>query len=206
MSIFILTSRTESLNARVAAVGLIVAAFATLLLSHFSESLAALRILTVAVAIFAVWAFCDEMGLKKPLNRAGFVFFVIATVSKVQILIGLATEIIGRYYLLYAAFLLMAVLFWSIALLHRQRSLKVVGAVGLLASLAPIIALVIGHVAVGFSAVLGVDAMLSVAEGSSTSDLGFVIMVERIFGIWAYVVAFLLWRGHVKADVFRSRA
>ncbi|MBV1909817.1 MAG: hypothetical protein KUG78_10885 [Kangiellaceae bacterium] len=206
MSIFILTSRTESLNARVAAVGLIVAAFATLLLSHFSESLAPLRILTVAVAIFAVWAFCDEMGLKKPLNRAGFVFFVIATVSKVQILIGLATEIIGRYYLLYAAFLLMAVLFWSIALLHRQRSLKVVGAVGLLASLAPIIALVIGHVAVGFSAVLGVDAMLSVAEGSSTSDLGFVIMVERIFGIWAYVVAFLLWRGHVKADVFRSRA
>ena len=206
MSTFALASRTDSLNAKVGAISLSVVALATLLISHFTFPLTPIRLLILAAAVFAVWSFCDEMGLRKPLNRAGFVFFAIAAVCKLQISLGLTTEFIGRYYLLYSVFLLLAVLFWSIALLHRQRSLKVVGAVGLLASLAPIIALVIGHVAVGFSAVLGVDAMLSVAEGSSTSDLGFVIMVERIFGIWAYVVAFLLWRGHVKADVFRSRA
>lgn len=138
MNTFILASRTESLNAKVGAVALIVVAFSMLLLSHFSVSLAPLRILILAIAIFAVWTFCDEMGLRKPLNRAGFVFFVIAAASEIQVYLGLAIEFIGRYSLLYAAFLLLAVLFWSIALLHRQRSLKIIGAVGLFASLAPL--------------------------------------------------------------------
>ena len=200
MNITILTSRTESLNAKVGSITLAVAAFATLLLSHFSESLTPLRILTLAIALFSVWAFCDEMGLRKPLNRAGFVFFAIAVTSKIQISLGLATQFIGRYYLLYAAFLLLAVLFWSVALLHRQRSLKVVGAVGLLASLAPIVAIIFGHLVVGFGTVLGVDAMLSATEKSSFSDLGFVVLVERIFGLWAFVAAGLLWRGHIKAS------
>lgn len=199
MSVSILTSGAESLNAKIGALALGAAAFMTLLLSHFSVSLAPLRLLTLAVAAYAAWAFCDEMGLKKPLNRAGFVFFVIAVVTKIQITLGLSTQLAGRYYLLYAAFLLLAVLFWCVALLHRQRGLKVVGAVGVLATLAPIAAIVIGHLAVGLGAAFGVGAMLSAAEGGVTSDIGFVTLVERIFGLWAYVVAWLLWRGHIKS-------
>ena len=65
MSTFILASRAESLNAKVGAVALTVVAFVTLLLSHLSMSLAPLRILTIAIAMFAVWAFCDEMDLRK---------------------------------------------------------------------------------------------------------------------------------------------
>ncbi|WP_223248358.1 hypothetical protein, partial [Sulfurirhabdus autotrophica] len=128
----------------------------TLLLSHIDTSLAPLRILTLTVAAFAAWAFCDEMGLRKPLNRAGFIFFTIAAITKVQISLGIATEFAGRYYLLYAAFLLLAVLFWSIALLHRQRELKVIGAVGVIATLAPIAAIIVGHIVVGLGAALGV--------------------------------------------------
>lgn len=203
MNTFILASRTESLNAKVGAVALIVVAFSMLLLSHFSVSLAPLRILILAIAIFAVWTFCDEMGLRKPLNRAGFVFFVIAAASEIQVYLGLAIEFIGRYSLLYAAFLLLAVLFWSIALLHRQRSLKIIGAVGLFASLAPLIAIVIGHMAVGFGAALGVDAILSAAEGSSSTNVSFVILIERIFGLWALAVGWLLWRGHIKSSEMR---
>jgi hypothetical protein len=129
-----LKSRAESRNAKVAAITLAVAAFMTLLLSHFSATLAPMRLLTLTAAAFAAWAFCDEMGLKKPLNRAGFVFFVIATITKVQILLGLETQFLARYYLLYTAFLLLAILFWSAAFLHRQRELKVVGAIGALAA------------------------------------------------------------------------
>ena len=197
MNVSMLSSRAESLNAKVAAVTLAIAAFMTLLLSHFPVSLAPLRLLTLAVGAFAAWAFCDEMGMRKPLNRAGFVFFAIAVVTKVQLSLGLTTQFIGRYYLLYAAFLLLAVLFWSVALLHRQRSLKIVGAVGVVASLAPIVAIVVGHVVVGAGAALGIDAILSATEGDSPADLGFVMLVERIFGLWAYVAAWLLWRGHI---------
>ena len=175
------------------------AALFTLLLSHISQPLAPLRLLALSLAAFAAWAFCDEMGLRKPLNRAGFVFFAIAVAAKVQVTLGVSTAFIGRYYLLYASFLLAALLLWSVAFLHRQRALKVVGAVGVLASLAPIVALIAGHVVVGVGAVLGVESILSAANGTPSTSLGFVTLVERVFGIWGYVAAWLLWRGHIQS-------
>lgn len=188
------------MNAKAGAVALGVAAFMTLLLSHTSVSLAPLRLLTLAVAAFAAWAFCDEMGFRKPLNRAGFVFFAIASATKVQISLGLAEQFVGRYYLLYSAFLLVAVFLWSVAFLHRQRDLKIVGAIGVAASMASIVALVVGHLAVGFGAAIGVEAMLSAAAGAAPTNLSFVTLVERIFGLWGYVAAWLLWRGHIQSQ------
>lgn len=197
MNLSTVAPRATSLNAKVGAVALALAAFFTLVLSHVSQPLAPLRLLVLSLAAFAAWAFCDEMGLRKPLNRAGFVFFAIAAAAKVQVTLGVPTAFTGRYYLLYASFLLAALLFWSVAFLHRQRALKVIGAVGLLASLAPIVALVVGHVVVGVGAVLGVESILSAANGTSSASLGFVTLVERLFGLWGYVAAWLLWRGHI---------
>ncbi len=118
-------------------------------------------------------------------------------IAKVQIALGLTTEVAGRYDLLYAAFLLVAVLLWSVAFLHRQRALKVVGAVGVLATAFPIGAIIVGHLVVGVGAALGVSAILAATSGAAPSDLGFVTLVERIFGLWAYVAAWLLWRGYI---------
>ena len=96
MSLSPLAGRAETANARVGAAALAAAASLTLMLSHFTAPLAPLRLLTLAVAAFAVWAFGDEMGLRKPLNRAAFVFFAIAAATKVQISLGLATQYVGR--------------------------------------------------------------------------------------------------------------
>lgn len=193
----LLISRAQTLNAKVGAVTLVVGAFMTLVLSHTSMSLAPLRIITLAIAAFAVWSFSDEMGVRKPLNRAGFIFFCIALMTKVQVLLGVEPHLIGRYLLLYSAFLLLAVLFWSVAFLHRERGLKVVGAVGLFAAAGPIAAIVVGHVVVGISAVFGVGSLLAATNGAALSDTSFVTLVERIFGLWGYVAAWLLWRGHI---------
>lgn len=57
--------------------------------------------------------------------------------------------------------------------------------------------------AVGFGAALGVDAILSAAEGSSSTNVSFVILIERIFGLWALAVGWLLWRGHIKSSEMR---
>ena len=197
MSTSVPESRAVSANAKIGAVALGAAAFMTLLLTHVSAPLAPLRLLTLAFAAFATWAFCDEMGMRRPLNRAAFVFFAFSVIAKVQIALGLTAEIAGRYYLLYAAFLLLSVLLWSVAFLHRQRAVQVVGAVGVIATALPIGAIVIGHLAVGVGATLGVGAMLAATDGAAPSDLGFVTLVERIFGLWAYVAAWLLWRGHI---------
>jgi hypothetical protein len=188
----------RSPNATVGAIALVAAAFLTLLLSHFSEPLAPLRLLVLALAAFAAWAFCEEMGLYKPLNRGGFVVFAIAAAVKVQLLLGVSAEFAGRYQLLYAAFLLLAVLLWSVAFLHRERTLKVVGAAGLLASAVPIALLVAGHVGLGVGVFLGIDGLLAAADGAARGDLGFVTLVERIFGLWGYVAAWFLWRGHIR--------
>ena len=119
---------------------------------------------------------------------------------KVQIALGVAPEFVGRYYLLYGGVLLTALLFWSIAFLHRKRTSKVVGAVGVLASMAPIVALVIGHLALGTGALFGVGAILSATEGVAPTDLSFVTLIDRIFGLWCYLSAWLLWGGHVRSS------
>ena len=187
------TLEQRSLNARVGAVALASSAFLTLLLSHVSASLSPMRLLAVAGFAFAAWCFCDEMGLRKPLNRAGFVLFGIAMAAKVQRILGVCEQVAARYDLLFAAFLLLALLLWSVAFLHRQRSVKLVGAVGVVASLTPIVALVVGHVAVGAGAFLGVKGLLA-----GGGDHTFMTMVERILGLWGYVAAWMLWRGHIR--------
>jgi hypothetical protein len=197
MNASLFASRAQTLNAKVGAITLAIGAFMTLLLSHTSVSLAPLRIVTLAVAAFAVWSFSDEMGIRKPLNRAGFVFFAIAATTKVQVALGVEPHLVGRYLLLYSAFLLLAMLFWSVALLHRQRELKVVGAVGLLATVTPIAAIIVGHIVVGVGASLGVSSLLAATQGAMPDDTSFVTMVERIFGLWGYIAAWLLWRGHI---------
>jgi hypothetical protein len=197
MSVF--ASRTPTLNAKVGAVTLGVGALMTLLLSHTAIPLAPLRLITLAVVAFAVWAFSDEMGIRKPLNRAGLVLFSIAAFAKVQVALGVDEHVAGRYLLLYSAFLLLAMLFWSLAFLHRQRNLKVVGALGLLAAAAPIAAIVVGHIVVGVGAALGVAGLLSATDGMAPVDTHFVSIVERIFGLWCYVAAWCLWRGHIDA-------
>lgn len=197
MNASLFASRAQTLNAKVGAVTLAVGAFMTLALSHTSVPLAPLRIITLAIVAFAAWAFSDEMGIRKPLNRAGFIFFAIAAITKVQVALGVEQHLVGRYLLLYSAFLLLAVLFWSVAFLHRQRELKVVGAVGLLAAAAPIAAIIVGHIVVGVGATLGVSSLLAATQGAAPSDTSFVTLVERIFGLWGYVAAWLLWRGHI---------
>jgi len=195
----VIAAPARSLNARVGAVALACGAFLTLLLSHTSASLAPLRLLALAASTFAAWCFCDEMGMRKPLNRAGFVVFVIAAGAKVQLLVGVDADLAGRYFLVYSAFTLLALLFWSVAFLHRQRTVKVFGAVGVIASLAPIVALIVGHLAVGAGAFIGIRAMLAAAEGAAPVDHTFATLVERMSGLWAYVAAWLLWRGHIQS-------
>lgn len=122
---------------------------------------------------------------------------MIAVAVKVQAILGVSVRDVGRYYLLFAAFLLLALMFWSVAFLHRQSSVKVVGAVGVVVSVLPIVALVAGHLAVGAGAFLGIKALLAAGDGAILTDRSFVTLVERLFGLWGYVASWLMWQGHL---------
>jgi hypothetical protein len=190
--------RATTPNAKVGAIALAAASFAILLLSHFAAPLAPLRLLSITLSAFAIWAFCDEMGIQKPLNRAGFIFFALAIAAKTQIILGVSNEVLGRYYLLYTAFILTAILLWSVAFLHRQRTLRILGSVGIAGTFATLVLLIGGHVVVGAGAILGIGTILAATNGSAPTDLSFVSFIERMFGLWGYMTAWLLWRGHIQ--------
>ena len=142
-----------------AAVALGAAAFMTLVLTHVSAPLAPLRLVTLAIAAFATWAFCDEMGMRKPLNRAAFVFFAPGELRREperDLDFGDRRD---------AAFLLVSVLLWSVA--SARGAVKLVGAVGVIATAFPIGAIVVGHLVVGVGAAIGVGALLAATDGSA---------------------------------------
>ena len=190
---------TASLNARVSAVALVVGAIAQVVLSSLGAALTPLRILTLGICTLGVWAFCDEMGMRKPLIRAGFVAFILAEFSRTSALVDPQSLAIGRHYVLYAFAIMIALLLWSVAFLHRQRELKVAGAIGAAATIAPILAMIVGHIALGAGAVYGIGSLMAAADGAQLNDYSFIKALDLLFAIWACMSAWFLWRGHIQA-------
>jgi hypothetical protein len=189
-----------SLNARVSSVALVSGTVGLLGLAMQSYPLAPLRLFSMALLAFGAWAFCDEMGMRKPLIRAGFVAFIFATFARASAVVCLHSDSLGRLYLLYAFGLMVAMLLWSVAYLHRQRELKVAGALGALVSVTPIVALVVGHIVLGAGAALGIGSLLAATEGAELRDFSAINVVDAVFGLWAIVTAWFLWRGHIRAS------
>jgi hypothetical protein len=138
------------------------------------------------------------MGMRKPLIRAGFVTFILAEFSRTSALMDPQSPAIGRHYVLYAFAVMIALLLWSVAFLHRQRELKVAGAIGAAATIAPILAMIVGHIALGAGAVFGIGSLMAAAEGAQMNDYSFIKALDVLFAVWASVSSWFLWRGHIK--------
>jgi hypothetical protein len=193
-----MNTMSNSLHARQSAVALLVSALALVLLPLAHHPLTPLRLLSLGICSFGIWAFCDEMGLHKPLNRAGMVAFAMAAVSRLISLVDTQTGALARFHLLYAFGLMIAMLLWSAAYLHRQRELKWVGAVGALASLLPIVLLLAGHLALGAGAYFGFGALMAAAEGGTMQDNSALQLIDAVFAVWLLITSGLLWTGQIR--------
>lgn len=185
-----------SLNARVAAVAFPLGAVGLHVLNQLPVSLLPARLIVIALLVFGVWAFSDEMGLRKPLNRAAFVSFIFS----VGALLALTLEsntLQGRYVLIYCFGLLFSVVIWSLAFLHRQRSLKMIGSFGLVAGLLPVLILIGGHLSVGFGALFGVAVMFELSQGATMLGTTQVNLIEALFVTWSLFAAVCLWTGRI---------
>lgn len=186
-----------TLNARVAAIGLVSGAMSLHVVNQLEYQLIPVRLIVIAILVFSAWAFCDEMGLRKPLNRAGFVVFMFSMIALGTSVMGLNSQAIGGFYLIYALSLLLSVLIWSLAYLHRQRDLKIVGAIGLAASALPVAIVVAGHISVGVGAYLGFSGLLDLSDASAALGSKPINIVEAIFLCWSVVTAASLWTGRI---------
>ena len=107
-----MNENTISQNARVAAVAFPLGAILLHVLNQIDASLLPLRLIAVGILIFGVWAFSDEMGTSKPLNRAAFVSFIFAVVALLVVLLQPESPQ-QPYMLIYAFGLLISCLLYT---------------------------------------------------------------------------------------------
>lgn len=188
-----------TLNARIGATLLMAGCLMQLALSHAQAPLVPLKLLALGVLTTGGWAFADEMGTRKPLIKAGFVAFVASVFARAIALMIAPHALSGRFYLFFAVAALLGLLVWSVALLHRQREAKLAGAIGVMASLTPLGALIGGHLVLGFEAFFGIDALMHAAEGQSLVDLRAIRIVDMLTLLWSSFAAFLLLTGRIRA-------
>ncbi len=184
-------------NAKIGALSLFAGAGALHFINQFDYSLLPIRLLVIGVLIMGAWAFSDEMGLRKPLNRAAFISFLFSMSALAMVVLEASTVKVGRFNLIYAFCLLLAVLIWSAAFLHRQRDLKFVGALGAAASLIPLSLIIAGHLSIGFGAYFGVSTLLDTSLGGSQLGSTPINIIEAMFLLWSAATAFLLWKGRM---------
>ncbi len=195
-----MNSVETTLNAKIGAIGLLAGAGALHFVNQFDYSLVPIRLLVIGVLIMGAWAFSDEMGLRKPLNRAAFISFLFSMSALAVTTLEAGTAKVGKFNLIYAFCLLLAVLIWSSAFLHRQRDLKYIGALGATASLIPLSLIVAGHLSIGFGAYFGVSTLLDTPLGGAQLGSTPFNIIEAMFLLWSGATAIFLWKGRMSRE------
>lgn len=85
------------------------------------------------------------MGASRPLNRAGLIFLAAAFCGDTLALLAVDPVLVARARLLYAFAIVSALIFWSVALMHRRSAPKTVGAVGAAVGVTAIVLLIAAH-------------------------------------------------------------
>jgi hypothetical protein len=189
-----------TLNARVGAVALAISALMNIGFELVPANLVPMKLLVLGLATFGLWAFVDEMGVRKPLNRAGMVAFGFAVLAQTMALLAGDEAEQARFLLLYSFAVLTAIVLWSAAFLHRQRELKIVGAVGLFGAATPLAMLVLGHVFLGIGTLWGVSTLYQVGNPYTGPDPAVSMIINVVFAAWCLLASGFLWFGYIQAD------
>lgn len=180
------TSFSLSASVRFGAVSLAIYSLLTVPIALFELRLIPIQTLIFAMYVFGCWIFAIEMGMEKPLVRAGMVALSFAAFGKTMILMWPAGQVPNSFGLLFAFMSMSAILLWSVAFLHRPGQMKLFGGIGLAASLLPISLLIIGHLVVGFGAFWGISELYGY---DGETDLSALRNVELIQSGWALLTA-----------------
>lgn len=180
-------------NARVSAVAIIVGASIQLTASMLGQLAAPWAFLGWLIFVFGSIGLCQELGASRPLNRAGLLFMGAAFCARTVMVVspGTGTEI--RTQLMSAFASLAAILFWSLALMHRSDRPRMVGAFGVILSGSALLLLLTAHVVVGAITMLGFSDIFSALHDPGKSTRRAMETVAVILGMWSLVIAFLLW-------------
>ena len=182
-------------HTRVAAATLAIGALANLGLRLGGPMLAPLNYAAWLVVGFGAWSFGEAMGLARPLNRAGMLLFAAAFCAATVALLAADPATLVRAQRLYAFAVLGALIFWSVAMMHRRSAVRTTGLVGASVGAGAIGLLVVAHVLLGTATVFGFSQLFSDQPGGApTSALA---AIDGLLALWSLAAAALMWTGRL---------
>ena len=181
-------------NARTGAIAL--AVFAPL---HFIVSLAGAKFGPMAFACwlgisFGILCLCEELGAAKPLNRAGLVLFGAAFCARLLMTVTVEPALYVRAELLFAFAAMGALLFWSVALVHRPRAPRTVGILGSALAGSMLGLILVAHLLVGTATIWGVGALFAALSSPTQDTREAMLTINAILALWSLITSGLLWR------------
>jgi hypothetical protein len=190
---------TISLNARVGAMALAVCAPLNLVLHLLGPMLGPLSYAVWLGLSFGILCLADEMGAARPLNRAGLLLYAAAFLADTLTLLAADPVLAARAHLLYAFALLGALLLWSVALMHRRELTRAVGAAGAAFGAAALVLLVVAHLLLGATTLLGFSQLFAALDGRGASAVTAIAVIDSLLAIWCLTTAALLWTGRLRS-------
>ena len=184
------------LNARVGAVALALGAPLNAILHAQGARLGPVAYAAWLVFSLGMVCFCDEMGAGRPLNRAGLVAFAAAFCADTVALLVSGSGAGAR--LLYAFCLLLALVLWSVAMMHRAQVARAVGSVGAALGGVALALLVAAHLLLGTVTIVGFSQLFAALDDPTKSAAGALVAIDVAACAWALAVAVLLWRGRLR--------
>ncbi len=187
-----------SRNARTGAIAL--ALFAPL---HWVVSLAGGQLAPTAFACwlgisFGILCLCEELGASKPLNRVGLVLFGAAFCARLLMTVALEPTLHVRAQLLFAFAVMGALLFWSVALMHRAEAPRVAGILGGAIAGSTLGVILMAHLLVGTATIWGFGALFAALSMPARDTHDAMLIIDAILALWALVISALLWRHNLR--------
>lgn len=184
---------TISLNARIGAITLAVFAPIHFLLSMHGPTLAPLAFASWLGVSVGILCLCEELGSAKPLNRAGLVLFGAAFCARALMAVTVDSPLHARAQLLFAFVMMGALLFWSMALMHRHQAPRTVGILGAAVTGSTLALILTAHLLVGSATIWGFSGLFTALSNPTLYPLGALTSINAILCLWGLVSSYLLW-------------
>lgn len=148
---------------------------------------------------FGILCLCDELGPARPLNRAGLVLFGAAFCARLLMAISTDPALEVRSELLFAFTVMGALLFWSVALMHRPHAPRAVGLFGTAIAVSALALILAAHLLVGGAALWGFGLLFAALASPTLDTSRAMAATNGIVALWSMVLAALLLRHSLRS-------
>jgi hypothetical protein len=163
---------------------------------HGLDPVHAIFIAVLAILTYGFMGLADQMGGRKPLVRAGLIAYLLGMIAMLNAIMASTVSANQNFAITGIVAISAAMLFWSIALLHRKGAPRLAGVVGLAGSAGP--AMLTLPAAVGLSLAATSGAVLT--SHPMVLDVTTMTLVVAVQAAWNLVIAVMLFRGTIRPD------